>query len=200
MVKLNKIYTRTGDDGTTGLVDGTRRAKHDARMEAIGEVDEANSRDRAGGAALAMARPRRRCTASRTTCSISAPISPRPGERFRAVGNGPADRPGAGRVARSTRSTRLNEQLDPADQLHPARRQRGGGAGSCRARRGAPGRAGDDRAGARRAGQSRRAGLCQPAVGLPVRARPRGQRDGRGRRDCGFPAQTASQLQRDRRR
>ena len=43
MVKLNKIYTRTGDDGTTGLVDGTRRAKHDARMDAIGVVDEANS-------------------------------------------------------------------------------------------------------------------------------------------------------------
>jgi cob(I)alamin adenosyltransferase len=43
LVKLNKIYTRTGDDGTTGLVDGSRRAKHDARMEAIGAVDEANS-------------------------------------------------------------------------------------------------------------------------------------------------------------
>ncbi len=43
MVKLNKIYTRTGDDGTTGLVDGSRVAKHDARMEAIGAVDEANS-------------------------------------------------------------------------------------------------------------------------------------------------------------
>jgi len=43
VVKLNKIYTRTGDDGTTGLVDGTRRTKHDARMEAIGAVDEANS-------------------------------------------------------------------------------------------------------------------------------------------------------------
>ncbi|OYW16630.1 MAG: ATP:cob(I)alamin adenosyltransferase [Novosphingobium sp. 12-64-8] len=43
MVKLNKIYTRTGDDGTTGLVDGSRRAKNDARMQAIGEVDEANS-------------------------------------------------------------------------------------------------------------------------------------------------------------
>jgi len=43
VVKLNKIYTRTGDDGTTGLVDGSRRAKHDARMIAIGEVDELNS-------------------------------------------------------------------------------------------------------------------------------------------------------------
>ncbi|MEO0462354.1 MAG: cob(I)yrinic acid a,c-diamide adenosyltransferase [Pseudomonadota bacterium] len=43
MVKLNKIYTRTGDDGTTGLVDGSRTAKHSARIAAMGVVDEANS-------------------------------------------------------------------------------------------------------------------------------------------------------------
>jgi cob(I)alamin adenosyltransferase len=43
LVKLNKIYTRTGDDGSTGLVDGSRLAKHAPRMEAIGAVDEANS-------------------------------------------------------------------------------------------------------------------------------------------------------------
>ncbi len=43
MVKLNKIYTRTGDDGTTGLVDGSRRRKHDPRIEAYGAVDEANA-------------------------------------------------------------------------------------------------------------------------------------------------------------
>jgi cob(I)alamin adenosyltransferase len=43
VVKLNRIYTRTGDDGTTGLVDGSRRAKHDPRMAAIGEIDELNS-------------------------------------------------------------------------------------------------------------------------------------------------------------
>jgi cob(I)alamin adenosyltransferase len=43
MVKLNKIYTRTGDAGTTGLVDGSRVSKADARMAAIGDVDEANS-------------------------------------------------------------------------------------------------------------------------------------------------------------
>lgn len=43
MVKLNRIYTRTGDDGTTGLVGGARVAKHALRMEAIGAVDEANS-------------------------------------------------------------------------------------------------------------------------------------------------------------
>lgn len=43
MVKLNKIYTKTGDDGTTGLVDGSRIAKNDPRMAAIGDVDELNS-------------------------------------------------------------------------------------------------------------------------------------------------------------
>ena len=43
MVKLNKIYTRTGDDGTSGLVDGSRVSKSSVRMAAIGEVDEANA-------------------------------------------------------------------------------------------------------------------------------------------------------------
>ncbi|KXG84840.1 cob(I)yrinic acid a,c-diamide adenosyltransferase [Agrobacterium bohemicum] len=43
MVKLNKIYTRTGDDGTTALVSGPRRIKHDLRIESFGTVDEANS-------------------------------------------------------------------------------------------------------------------------------------------------------------
>lgn len=43
MVKLNKIYTRTGDDGTTGLVDGSRCPKYSARIHAMGLVDEANS-------------------------------------------------------------------------------------------------------------------------------------------------------------
>lgn len=43
MVKLNKIYTRTGDGGDTSLVDGRRVAKHSRRPAAFGEVDEANS-------------------------------------------------------------------------------------------------------------------------------------------------------------
>jgi cob(I)alamin adenosyltransferase len=43
MVKLNKIYTRTGDAGQTGLVDGSRISKTAPRMAAIGDVDEANS-------------------------------------------------------------------------------------------------------------------------------------------------------------
>ena len=41
--RLSKIYTRTGDDGTTGLGDGTRVAKDSARVCAYGTVDEANS-------------------------------------------------------------------------------------------------------------------------------------------------------------
>jgi cob(I)alamin adenosyltransferase len=49
MVKLNKIYTKTGDDGTTGLVRGPRRLKYDLRVSSFGTVDEAN-------AAIGMAR------------------------------------------------------------------------------------------------------------------------------------------------
>ncbi len=41
--RLSKIYTRTGDDGSTGLGDGSRTSKDSARVEAYGTVDEANS-------------------------------------------------------------------------------------------------------------------------------------------------------------
>ena len=41
--RLTKVVTRTGDDGTTGLADGSRRAKNDARVVAMGEVDELNA-------------------------------------------------------------------------------------------------------------------------------------------------------------
>ncbi|MGZ8998396.1 MAG: cob(I)yrinic acid a,c-diamide adenosyltransferase [Allosphingosinicella sp.] len=43
MVRLNKIYTRTGDDGETGLADGSRISKAHPRAAAVGDVDEANS-------------------------------------------------------------------------------------------------------------------------------------------------------------
>ncbi len=49
MVVLNRIYTRTGDDGTTGLGDGNRIAKDSARVAAYGTIDETN-------AAIGMAR------------------------------------------------------------------------------------------------------------------------------------------------
>jgi len=59
MVVLNRIYTRTGDAGTTALGNGARVAKHDPRVEAYGTVDEANAtlglaRLQAGGAMAAM--------------------------------------------------------------------------------------------------------------------------------------------------
>ena len=43
MVTLNRIYTKTGDKGDTGLGDGTRRSKHDLRIQAYGTVDETNA-------------------------------------------------------------------------------------------------------------------------------------------------------------
>ena len=43
MVKLNRIYTRTGDQGSTGLASGERRPKYDLRIEAYGTVDETNA-------------------------------------------------------------------------------------------------------------------------------------------------------------
>ena len=68
--RLTKIYTRTGDDGSTGLGDGARVAKESARVEAYGTVDEANS---AIGVVLAVARgfhsPGRRPRRCRLSCS-----------------------------------------------------------------------------------------------------------------------------------
>ena len=43
MVRLNKIYTRTGDNGKTGLVGGHRILKDDIRIEAYGDIDELNA-------------------------------------------------------------------------------------------------------------------------------------------------------------
>jgi len=43
MVKLNKIYTRTGDEGTTGLAGGERVTKHSLRVAAFGDIDELNA-------------------------------------------------------------------------------------------------------------------------------------------------------------
>ena len=81
--RLSKIITRTGDDGTTGLGDGSRVAKDSARIEALGAVDELNScvgllRATPGAARRHAARG---CCASSTTCSTWAASWPSPAMR-----------------------------------------------------------------------------------------------------------------------
>ncbi len=81
MPRITKVYTRTGDDGTTALGIKTRVAKDSARVEAYGTVDELNSflgMVLAGGVVEALAS---RSSACRTTSSISAPISAFPRRR-----------------------------------------------------------------------------------------------------------------------
>jgi cob(I)alamin adenosyltransferase len=68
MVKLNKIYTRTGDDGTTGLGSGERRKKYDLRVAAYGTLDEAN-------AAIGIARLHTAGDASQEGLSLDAALS-----------------------------------------------------------------------------------------------------------------------------
>ena len=76
MVVLNRIYTRTGDDGTTALGNGERRKKYDLRIEAYGTLDEVNAvvglRPFAHGRGSRIRRAH--WGASRMTCSMSRPI------------------------------------------------------------------------------------------------------------------------------
>ncbi len=60
MVRINKVYTRTGDDGTTGLVGGARAPKDSARIEAYGTVDELNAALGLARTALSASRARAR--------------------------------------------------------------------------------------------------------------------------------------------
>ena len=115
MVVLNKIYTRTGDDGTTALGTGERRKKYDLRIAAYGTLDETNAA--IGIARLHTAGRRRarshRSPASRTICSTSAPICAR---RARA----------RGRAARGSRSptTQVTWLESEIDRLNAGTRSR----------------------------------------------------------------------------
>jgi cob(I)alamin adenosyltransferase len=68
MVRLNVIYTRTGDKGESGLGDGTRRSKADPRFAAMGDVDETNS-------AVGLARLHTRGSADPTLAAIEATLA-----------------------------------------------------------------------------------------------------------------------------
>ena len=86
-VHLTRIYTRTGDDGTTGLSDFSRVSKNDPRLTAYADCDEANA---AIGVAVALGNPPeqilgRYCGRSRTTCSTPAPTCPPRSSRTRSI-------------------------------------------------------------------------------------------------------------------
>ena len=87
MVKLNKIYTKTGDGGETGLGDGGRVAKFSARITAIGTVDETNSAvgiarlDAEGDADAMLARIQN--DLFDMGADLSMPEDGKPGERLR---------------------------------------------------------------------------------------------------------------------
>ena len=116
MVVLSKIYTRTGDDGTTALGSGRRVAKYDLRVEAYGTLDETNAaigiaRLHTQGRAVQRSTPCSR--ASRTICSISAPISAFPTR--------PRTRAGGLQVT-DTQVTRLESEIDTLNrELEPLR-------------------------------------------------------------------------------
>ena len=86
MVVLNKIYTRTGDDGTTALGTGERRKKYDRRIAAYGTIDEFNAVIGVARLHTGATPPRSMpgCRASKTICSMLAPIcAPRGKARVR---------------------------------------------------------------------------------------------------------------------
>ena len=188
MVVLNRIYTRTGDDGTTALGTGERRKKYDLRVAAYGTLDEVN-------AVIGLARlhtaddPRsmRRWRASRTICSTSRPtLLPR---RRKGPGGARSDRHRrAGAPGSKARSTGSMPTLAPLQLVHPAGRQRrrppicispapsaGAPSGIMVELNDQPGESVTPAA----------LQIRQPAVGLSVRRRPLRQRQGRDRRAVG---------------
>ena len=160
--RLSKIYTRTGDDGSTGLGDGSRVAKENLRVEAYGTVDETNS---AIGVVLSMA-------------ALPPNITPLPDRssarpvrsRRRAVHSRTShDRRGARRTAREGIG-RIQRGSAAAQGIHPARRRPGGRRLSSRARDLPARRAPLLVAGARRKRLPRRAQIFEPPVRPAVRA------------------------------
>lgn len=180
MVVLNRIYTRTGDKGETALSDGSRRPKHDLRVEAYGCVDEANS---ALGLARLHAEGEMDAALGRIQnelfdlgADLSRPNMEKDSEEKYAplrMISLPDRASGAG--------DRRHEQGSGAfAQLRSAGRIGFGGLSAPRPDHGPPRRA--PRHGARRARrrEPRRDHLSQPAFGLALRGLPRGESNGAG--------------------
>ena len=162
MVRLNKIYTRTGDDGSTGLVGGARISKADARVGAYGDVDETNS-------ALGLA------ICAVTDAGLKAHLQRIQNDLFDLgadLANPGPDEEGKP-VLRTTAAQvcwlegqidRLNGALDPLKSFVLP----GGCEASARLHL-APGRAPGGAAGPGRGGQPAGPGLSEPAVGFSLR-------------------------------
>jgi len=138
MVRLNKIYTRTGDDGETSLVNGQRVSKHSRRPAAFGEVDELNS-------VIGLAR-------LHATGDVDAMLARIQNDLFDlgadlAAPETDSDRP----VLRISgqQIARLEAEI-PVDQLYSARWHRIGGLAASGTHSCQTGRAEDDRTGSRR--------------------------------------------------
>ena len=187
MVVLNKIYTRTGDDGTTALGSGERRKKYDLRVAAYGSLDEAN-------AAIGVARLH-----TVHDAELDGALARIQNDLFD-LGADLAT-PGKGRGPGGARLTATATQVDMARKrdrplqcragaaqiLHLAGRQRRRGASASRAHHLPARRAAHRRAQgpAGRGRDARGADLRQPAVGFPVRRRPPRQPQGRAATCCG---------------
>lgn len=169
--RLSRIYTRTGDDGSTGLGDGQRVAKDDARVASFGTVDEANA-----ALGLLLAAPCRGCTRAGGASAAPAVRSGR-----RAVHSRPRRDPCRRRLGPGAAAGPLQRQPPDAEGIHPAGRRR-----SCRAlpsgpHHRPPRRARDGHPGPPRGRPQRGAAIPQPAVGPAVRAgRVLARADGHG--------------------
>ena len=173
MVVLNRIYTRTGDDGTTALGSGERRPKYDLRIAAYGTVDETNAAIGVVRLHLAEARELDAMLGLIQNdlfdlgADLAVPQREGKAERLRML---------ASQVERLERDIdSLNAAAGAADLLRAARRHAGRGLSASGAHHMPPGGTDDGgtRGPARRAGQRRRDPVHEPAVGLPVRRQPR---------------------------
>ena len=189
MVVLNRIYTRTGDDGTTALGSGDRRKKYDLRVAAYGTLDEVN-------AVIGVVRLH---TGGRCRARSGAGAHPERPVRRRGrplpVGEG-AGRRAAHRHRRAGRSGSRTRSTGSTPTLRRCARS------SCRAAArppptcisraryaGAPSASWWSCATSRARPSPSLAEVRQPAVGFPVRRRPLRQRQGRARRAVGAGAE-----------
>ena len=169
MPRLDRIYTKTGDDGMTGLGGGQRVAKDSPRVETYGTVDELNSQI---GVALATGLCERLTTELPRIQNelFDLGLGPRGPRRARPPSR-PHRRSPPHRAARAP-DRRAQRGRRTADQLPAPRRLAGRGPAPCRAD-GLPARgAGGHHARARRADRADRPPLPQPPVGRAVRHGP----------------------------